>query len=121
MNIKFYAKWAVSTWLGLLHANSYCAEWDAALNRLMDDHGEDAELERGGYTLRLGKYRVWVENAYYDYGHLHGYGACAEFRPSLSTMARLDLIVQRLDRARREADRLAQREKMAAIGMEASK
>ena len=121
MNIKFYAKWAVSTLLGALHANSYCAEWDAALSRLIDAHQHEAELESGGYILRLGKYRVWVKNAYYCYGYLYGRGASAEFRPSLTTMARLDLIVQRLDSARREADRRAQREKMAAIGMEASK
>lgn len=121
MSIKFYAKWAVSTLFGALHAHSYCAEWDAALSRLIDAHQHEAELGPGGCTLRLGEYQVWVENAYYSYGSLYGYGASAEFRPSLTTMSRLDQIVRSLQSERREADKREHQEKMMRIGMEASK
>lgn len=118
MNIKFYAKWAVSTWFGSLYQESYCAEWDAALNRLLDKHGDSAALCVSVHTVSLGPHRVWVSNAYYSYGHLYGEGH--ERRPGLRTMARLDRVVRRLRSEIEEKKRKAYSEMMARIGQEAS-
>ncbi len=86
---NFYMRWASSTWFGLLYQKKYSAEWDAALNRLIDKHWQSVKVDR--YTATLGGVEVWISNAFYAYG-TH-YRAEFEVRPSVKTMRRLDSLV----------------------------
>lgn len=86
---NFYLRWAASTWFGLTYNKKYSAEWDAALNRLIDKHWESIEV--GRHTARLGNAEVWISNAFYAYGTQ--YGGVYEFRPSVKTMRRLDSLI----------------------------
>ncbi|WP_439885629.1 hypothetical protein ACTACK_10470 [Pseudomonas syringae] len=86
---NFYWRWAVSTFCGLAYTKKYSPEWDAALNRLIDNHWESIQVDR--HTAKLGSAEVWISNAFYAYGSQ--YGGVYEFRPSVQTMRRLDSLI----------------------------
>lgn len=99
---NFYVNWATSTLFGLLHSKKFCPDWDAALNRLLDKHWSDVKV--GECTATLGNVDVWIENAYYCYGHQ--WNGLAETRPSVRTMCRLDSLVGHI-RDRKEEEKRA--------------
>ena len=84
--LGFLARWAATTWFGILHQEKYCPEWDKALGRLLDKHGADAHV--GAHTTTLGSYEVWTSNAFYAYGHVYG-SDLPKRRPGLWNMYRL--------------------------------
>ncbi|MHA6128893.1 hypothetical protein ACX3YD_22360 [Pseudomonas fluorescens group sp. PF-1] len=99
----FYVNWATSTLFGLLHNKKFCPEWDAALNRLLDKHWHDVKVEE--CVVKLGNVEVWIENAFYCYGHQ--WNGLTEFRPSLKTMCRLDTLVRSIHDKRKAEKRSA--------------
>lgn len=99
---NFYIRWASSTYLGITYLKPFSAEWDAALNRLIDKYWQSAEV--GTHYVVLGKTKVWIENAFYSYGTQ--YDAGSEFRPSLKTMRRLDSLVGHI-KAKLDAEKKA--------------
>lgn len=103
----FYFKWASSTMFGLMYLEKYNSVWDKTLKTLIELHGDTAKLD--GCTLKLGGHEIWIANEYYSYGHLYSYNrGDKSHRPSVSTMAKLDKIVQRI-----KAERQSEREKAA--------
>lgn len=96
--LKFLLMWSGSSWFGLLHAHKYCPVWNAALTKLIDQHGEDAKV--GKFTTDLGSVTVWTSNAFYAYGNIYEDGI-EKRRPSLWNMYRLWLI-QEEDRQYKE-------------------
>lgn len=82
----------------------YNEEWDTALNKLLDmvEDNADVDVVLSAYTLRIGKYEVWISNKWYSYGYLYNPylnssdRETMEFRPKLKTMLRLDRIVQQI-------------------------
>jgi hypothetical protein len=86
---NFYFRWATSTFFGASYQKEFSAEWDAALNRLIDKHWQTVNV--GEHYAVFGQTKVWIGNAFYAYGFQ--YDAGLEFRPSLRTMRRLDSLV----------------------------
>jgi len=91
--ISFYINWASSTLFGLLHGNKFNPSWNAALNRLIDNHHLDARVGDGGFTVDLGGHEVWIENRFYAFGYSYTSERDRQFRPSVKTMCRLWLLV----------------------------
>ena len=100
--LKFYLMWAASSWFGLLHAHKYCPVWDAALSKLIDQHGEDAKV--GKYTTKIGGVTVWTSNSFYGYGNIYEDGI-EERRPSIMNMYRLWLIQEEERQYREQKER----------------
>lgn len=109
---SFYYRWATSTFLGASYHKKYSAEWDAALNRLIDKNWEFVEVEE--HYAVLGGVKVWISNAFYAYGFQ--FDAGLEFRPSLKTMRRLDSLVGYSQRKLAEAKRAAYEAQLEGLG-----
>lgn len=79
----------------------YSSKWDGFLNTLIDS-AEVVNFGKYTVTFRLGddKYRVWVGNKFYSYGHLYDStvfdGGGARFRPSYKTAKKLYELERRL-------------------------
>ena len=105
--VKGYLGWAWSTWLGLLHGPKYCEGWDTKLNEMMDKEFDTCSLSfnsiyGGNYNVIFNDTRVWIANKYYSYGFDSDVPSRLQYRPSISTMVKLNRLVEYL----KEQDRV---------------
>lgn len=72
---------------GTLFQQRYGKSWDEELNYLLDNY-EISNVDR--HHAIINNQSIWISNEYYCYGH-----CWAGYRPSIKTMARLSLAVDR--------------------------
>lgn len=121
-----YLKYAMSTLFGALTAHKLCKKWDSRLNQLLDEHW-DSSVAIGVddlktwynhspkvLTVQLGDCLVWVANSYYSYGYIYHSNIRGDNRwgnevpdslrrrCKVSTMSRLDKLVEDIYKAREE-------------------
>lgn len=88
-----------------MYQNKYNFEWDIKLNALIDTFGEEAQLDKHGYTISLGEFDVWIRNRWYSYGYAmykdsRLTSSELQFRPKFRTMVRLHKLVVELESKR---------------------